>query len=155
MPSPRQLLQLDSRLSELSRVRPWVESAADRLGFTEEDQFAILLCLEEALANIILHGYRAQPGHPIDLAASVEDGTFRITIDDQAPPFSPLDPQPAPVNGSAGDSSLDSLAPGGNGLRLLNRFAGSLHYERLRAANRLTITFPVPPQKPPDPPPVR
>lgn len=74
MDSPQNRLELDSRLSELSRVQPWVESLADRHGFEEEARFAMQLCIEEALANVVLHGYRGEPGHPIVIQASVSAG---------------------------------------------------------------------------------
>ncbi|MGA7106153.1 MAG: ATP-binding protein [Terracidiphilus sp.] len=142
MDSPQNRLELDSRLSELSRVQPWVESLADRHGFEEEARFAMQLCIEEALANVVLHGYRGEPGHPIVIQASVSAGILSFTIDDNAPPFSPVGA------GSQSDptyeATLESIEPGGNGIRLLYRFAGSLAYERLSDSNRLTIGFPIP-----------
>lgn len=81
-------LELDSRLTELSRVQPWIESLADRHGFDEDALFAMHLCVEEALANVVLHGYRSEPGHPIAIQASVSAGNLFFAIDDQAPPFS-------------------------------------------------------------------
>jgi serine/threonine-protein kinase RsbW len=144
MDSPQDRLELDSRLTELIRVRPWVDEVADRLGFADGERFAMHLCMEEALANVILHGYRDQPGHPIVIRAVVSAGTLCITVDDQAPPFSPIGlPSPSP-NDETQPASLGSVTPGGNGLRLLYRFAGSLSYERLSDGNRLTVAFPVP-----------
>jgi anti-sigma regulatory factor (Ser/Thr protein kinase) len=143
MDSLQDRLELDSRLTELIRVRPWIDVVADRLGFPEEERFAMHLCMEEALANVILHGYGSEPGHPIVLRTFVTAGTLSITVDDQAPPFSPIE---IPLNSSNGETkkaSLESVTPGGNGIRLLKRFSGSLSYERLSDGNRLTITFPV------------
>jgi serine/threonine-protein kinase RsbW len=125
----------------LSRVQPWIEAVADRHGVAEDIRFAMQLCMEEALANVVLHGYHGEPGHPIVLKTSVSAGTLFFTIDDQAPPFSPIEPgwrddRTKPV-------SLASIQPGGNGLRLLHHFGGSLSYERLADGNRLTIGFAV------------
>ncbi len=135
-------VELDSRLTELSRVQPWIETLADRHGFAADSRFAMHLCVEEALANVVLHGYRNQPGHPIVIRSSVSAGTLFFTIDDKAPPFAPV--QPGPPNDATKPASLESIQPGGNGIRLLRRFAGSLLYERLSDGNRLTIGFPVP-----------
>ena len=65
-----------------------------------------------------------------------------FTIEDQAPPFDPLsasliEDEPAP-------SSIDHLRPGGRGIRLLRKFAGTLAYQRLAGGNRLTIGFVLP-----------
>ncbi|HEY6487869.1 MAG: ATP-binding protein [Terracidiphilus sp.] len=134
-------LELDSRLTELSRVQPWIEALANQNGFSEDALFAMQLCIEEALANVILHGYRGEPGHPIVIEASVSAGSLWFVMDDQAGPFSPLEPLP---NNWTEPATLESIEPGGHGIRLLARFAGSLTYERLSDSNRLTIGFPLP-----------
>ena len=144
MDSPQDRLELDSRIAELARVQSWIEAVADRLGFTEKDRFAIHLCVEEALSNVIRHGYRSEPGHPIVIRSSVSAGSLCITIDDQAPPFSPTDSYSQQLSDLAEPVSLDSVIPGGNGIRLLHRFAGSLSYTRLPGGNRLTMKFMVP-----------
>jgi hypothetical protein len=64
-----------------------------------------------------------------------------FTIDDQAPPFSPI--APGWRDDETKSVSLASIQPGGNGLRLLRHFGGSLGYERLADGNRLTIGFAV------------
>lgn len=133
-------LELDSRLDELSRVHPWVEHIADRHNLGEKTRFAIHLCMEEALANIILHGYRAAPGHPIYIMASVSGDELFFAIEDHAPPFAP-DESATFIDSVNPASSLEALTPGGNGIRLMRRFAESLRYEHLPNGNRLTIGF--------------
>ena len=58
-PEPR--LTLKSQLEDLTLVWPWVEAIADRYSVPADTQFAIQLCLEEALSNVIRHGYQGQP----------------------------------------------------------------------------------------------
>ena len=140
---PQERFDLDSRLTELIRCRPWIEGLADHLGLSERDRFAIHLCMEEALSNVILHGYGGEPGHPIVVRARALAGTLSIAIDDQALPFSPIDSYAFSQTIETKPASLESVTPGGNGIRLLHRFAGSLSYERLSDGNRLTIEFPV------------
>ena len=135
-------LELDSRLTELGRVQPWIEAVANRHGVPEDARFAMHLCMEEALVNVVVHGYREEPGHPIVILCRASEDTLFFTIDDRAPSFDPVAyaPQNAPVRAA----DLESIQPGGNGIRLLRRFAGSLSYERLADGNRLTIGFPIP-----------
>ena len=135
-------IELDSRLTELTRVQPWIEALADQYGFSEDTRFAMHLCVEEALANIVMHGYRNEPGHPIVIRASVSERELFIVIEDKAPAFAPV--EPAPQGDATTPVSLESIEPGGNGIRLLYRFAGSLAYERFPDGNRLTIGFPFP-----------
>jgi serine/threonine-protein kinase RsbW len=136
-------LELDSRLTDLCRVWPWTEAWASAHGLAEQTRFALHLCMEEALANVVLHGYQNQPGHPVVIRCSMEGGWLVFAIEDEAPPFTPVDPDLARPADNADD--LELMEPGGNGIRLLHRFAGSLKYERLPRGNRLTIGFPLSP----------
>jgi anti-sigma regulatory factor (Ser/Thr protein kinase) len=135
-------IELDSRLTELSRVQPWIDELADQYGFSGDTRFAMHLCVEEALANVVMHGYRNEPGHPIVIRSSVSGHSLFFLIEDQAPSFAPV--EPALPGDATTPVSLESIEPGGNGIRLLYRFAGSVAYERFADGNRLTIGFPLP-----------
>jgi anti-sigma regulatory factor (Ser/Thr protein kinase) len=133
------LLELDSRLSELSRAQVWAEELAQRHGLSEKNLYSIRLCVEEALANIVLHGYRSEPGHPIVIRSWVLAGTLFLGIEDKAPAFAPTDA--AQQISTSEPETLESLVPGGYGIRLIRHFANSLLYERLAEGNRLTMGF--------------
>jgi len=134
-------LELDSNLTELTRVWGWAEGLAERHHLADEARYAIQLCLEEGLANVILHGYGNEPGHPVVVRSLVANGWLYFAIEDEAPPFSP--PEPGSASDAGKPASLESIEPGGNGIRLLRRFAGSLHYESWAGGNRLTVGFPL------------
>ena len=135
-------LELDSKLTEIGRAWPWVEALADRHRLSPETRYAIHLCLEEALANIVLHGYRDEAGHPIVIQSYVRGGWLFFEVNDEAPPFAPTAASDPPARDEV---SLESIQPGGNGIPLMRRFAGLLHYARLPNGNRLTLGFPVAP----------
>lgn len=142
-PAPR--LIIESRLDDLARVASWAEALAVAHGIPEETLYAIQLCLEEALSNIVRHGYGGEPGHSItvEFVAQGEPGGVRelaFVVEDQAPPFDPLGSDAA-VKAPA---SIDELRPGGQGLRLLRKFAGGIEYRRLADGNRLTLRFAIP-----------
>lgn len=137
MPALR--LTLESRLDDLAQVHPWIEALARAYAIPEDAQFAIDLCLEEALSNVIRHGYRGQPGHPIAIEFAVNENGVAFSVEDQAPPFDPLAYSPADTS-----ASLEDFQSGGQGIRLLRKFASHLAYERLAAGNRLTISFAFP-----------
>jgi serine/threonine-protein kinase RsbW len=140
MDTPPSLLELDSQLTELSRAQTWIEELSNFYGLVDETRFAVQLCVEEALANVVQHGYRSEPGHPIVIRYRASDNVLYFAIEDKAPPFAPS--EPVPSNGDV-SANLESISPGGNGIRLLRRFAGSLAYERLSGGNRLTLGFAV------------
>jgi len=137
--TPSSLLELDSQLTELTRAQAWVEELSDFYGLGDETRFAVQLCMEEALANVVLHGYRSESGHPILIRSWALDGTLYFAVEDKAQPFVPGS---VPTNGVV-SANLESIAPGGNGIRLMHRFAGSLAYEALADGNRLTLGFAV------------
>jgi anti-sigma regulatory factor (Ser/Thr protein kinase) len=139
-------LNLRSRLADLTRVAPWVESLAAEHDLSPELSFAVNLCLEEALSNLIRHGYGGETDQAIAIHCSIRRaatgaGQLAFVIEDHAPHFNPLAAAQAET---ASSQTLDELAPGGQGIRLLRKFAGSLQYESLPVGNRLTIGFSIP-----------
>jgi anti-sigma regulatory factor (Ser/Thr protein kinase) len=140
--TPEQLEQLDdlvlsSQLSEMSRLPPWIEALGDRYGITERVRFAINLCVEEAVSNVIRHGYAGRAGQPVRLTFSVpRDGYFVVMVEDDAPRFDPLHPSALP---KIDEQSPDRL--GGQGIRLMSGFSDLLEYEPAATGNRLRIGF--------------
>ena len=62
-PAPR--LTLQSQLDDMARLWPWVEALAAEYAIPANTEFDIHLCLEEAISNVIRHGYGGQPNHTI------------------------------------------------------------------------------------------
>ena len=138
-PEPR--LTLQGQLDELARLWPWVEALAAEYNLPADTQFAIQLCLEEALSNIVRHGQSDQP-ITVDYSTSAGNRELLFTLEDHGPAFNPLalsaaEETPAPA-------SIDQLQVGGRGIPLMRKFAGSLAYQRLPGGNRLTIGFTLP-----------
>lgn len=144
-PSPQ--LTVKSQLEDLTLVWPWVEALAAHYSVPASTQFAIQLCLEEALSNIVRHGYRGQANQPITVACAVERASpgareLVFTIEDRASHFDPFAlsqaaPAPAPA-------TLADFEPGGQGIRLIRKFAGRYAYRQLPNGNRLTLAFALP-----------
>jgi len=140
-PAPRLILR--SQLDDMALLWPWVEALVAEYAVPADTAFAIHLCLEEAVSNVIRHGYSGEPSHSVIVdCASPGERNLVFTIEDQAPPFDPL--APGLIDEPAAPSPEDYLRPGGRGILLLHKFAGSLAYERLSGGNRLTIGFVLP-----------
>jgi serine/threonine-protein kinase RsbW len=134
-------LTIQSRLDDLVLLWPWVDSLAADYRIPAGTLYAIHLCLEEAISNVIRHGYQGRPGPPITVEFASRAGAVQFTVEDQAPPFDPLaHPEAVPVPTPA---SPDEFPLGGRGISLMRKFAGSLIYKRLAAGNCLTLSFPV------------
>lgn len=134
-PHVRRRLSLTSHLAELVRVAPWIGELAAEFDLPDEKRFAIELCLEEVLSNIVRHGYRGEAGHPLTVEFRAEDGKATFVVEDSASAFEPTKPA------DAVPQDLETMTPGGQGLRLLFRFADSVAYERRSAGNRVTLGF--------------
>jgi serine/threonine-protein kinase RsbW len=144
---PVSRLTLKSQLDDMAALWPWVEAIVAEFAIFPDTAFAIHLCLEEAISNVIRHGYSGQPGQTLTVDyASPNAHELVFTVEDQAPPFDPLDPSlieelPAPV-------PEDFLRPGGRGILLMRKFSSTITYQRLEnsngGGNRLTIGFVLP-----------
>lgn len=140
---PPSRLTLKSQLDDMAALWSWVESIAADNAIPADTVFGIHLCLEEAVSNVIRHGYGGQPGNTLTVDYSLSDGRVLLfTVEDQAPPFDPIT---APlIEDEPATSPMDYLRPGGRGILLMRNFANKLAYERLADGNRLTIGFVLP-----------
>jgi len=130
-------LVLGSQLSEMERLPAWVDSLAAAYGIDESVKFAINLCLEEVVSNVIRHGYANQAGQFLAVdCTSPRPGQFVFIVEDDAAPFNPLDLAALPTIGQQEDGQI-----GGQGIRLLRGFSDSLEYEAKPGGNRLRIGF--------------
>jgi len=130
-------LVIGSQLSEMELLPPWVESLASAYGITVTAKFAIDLCLEEVVSNVIRHGYSNRPGHILTIVCDTPRPDYLVfTIEDEAAPFNPLECVELPA---ISPENADRI--GGQGLRLLRKFSDTLEYEAIPAGNRLRIGF--------------
>ena len=60
-------LSVTSETANIARVRDAVQDAARRIGFGEQDVSAVALAIDEAVANVIRHGYEGRAGQPIEV----------------------------------------------------------------------------------------
>jgi serine/threonine-protein kinase RsbW len=128
-------LVLRSELGELARVFPWVEALAGRYALSEKTYYAINLCLEEALSNVIRHGYKGDSRYEIVVEFRSSEDELIFTIEDEAPHFRPA------VSPLAQPTTLEEMTPGGLGVFLMRRFADRVEWEPLQRGNRLTLAF--------------
>jgi anti-sigma regulatory factor (Ser/Thr protein kinase) len=135
-------LVLRNDVAELKRLAGWIE------GFTEQRtspdvSFAVQLCLEEAVANIIMYG--AARDDPLEIAVELERNGANLVarIEDNGRQFDPTQaPPPVPPR------SLEEAKVGDVGIHLMRSFATDMDYEHRNGRNRLTLRFIEPPVPP-------
>jgi anti-sigma regulatory factor (Ser/Thr protein kinase) len=140
VPFLSETLTVRADLAELSRVNAWLALAGARLALPAGTIFALDLCLEEAVSNIIRYGLKAAPPErqTVQLTMSHEATLLRLMIEDHGPAF---DPTQAPDPELP--TQLEDAAIGGLGIHLMRRFAQSMRYQRQDGINKLILDFPL------------
>jgi CheY-like chemotaxis protein len=111
-------------LQNLPALNALAGTACSRARAGEEDALAVRLAVEEVFSNIVHHGYPpGQPG-PVTVAFVVEPGGLRITIEDEAAPFDPLQ---APMPDLEADAHTRAI--GGLGWHLVFRLMDEVKHE--------------------------
>ena len=131
-------LRLTSDPMYLCGARELVGCIARRIGFDDMDCSKIALAVDEALSNIIRHGYDRAFDRPIWLgitpvkpsASSI--GGITITIEDEAKQVDPC---------CMKGRELDDIRPGGLGVHIIHEVMDEVVYEKRDAQGmRLEMT---------------
>src|SRR5262245_44202557 len=126
-------LVLRNDLAELERLACWIERWTEQ-SVPPDTRFALQLCLEEAVANIIMHGMADEERAEIAIELEQEGDTLRAQVEDSCQRFDPTGfPSPTPA------ASLEEAKVGNLGIHLMRSFAGGMRYERHRQRNRSTV----------------
>lgn len=140
---PHVLIQLTSDPCYLEAARCMIEAIARRIGFSPIHALELTVAVDEALANVIRHGYASRPDLPIWVAmwplppdARGRPG-IRLVIEDEAPKV-----DPAPLNAKPTIEQVDQAAcvHGGRGIPLIRACVDELLFEqRDTVGMRLTL----------------
>jgi serine/threonine-protein kinase RsbW len=134
-------LVLRNDLAELERLAGWVE------GWTQHEvsadlSFALQLCLEEAVANVIMYGGAKDERLEIAVELECNGGTLVARIEDTGRQFDPTQVPPPTMAKSLAEAKVGDL-----GIHLVRSFASGMDYERRYGRNRLTLRFVEPQEK--------
>jgi serine/threonine-protein kinase RsbW len=113
----------------LTEALKFIRLAAAKAQLSEEDQQKIELASEEAISNIIEHGYKGKEGTIEIECSEVESSTFQVKISDSAIAFDQTSTIPA----------HDESDPFHNGTKLMHSLLDSFSYERVCDKNILTL----------------
>ncbi len=93
----------------------------------------IQLAVEEAVTNVVTHGYES-PGGNVSISCVSSPELVTITITDTGPEFDPTKIPPADVT-----ADLDHRNIGGLGVHLIRSVMDEVTYNREMDANQLTL----------------
>ncbi len=120
-------LQVTSESAHIATVRQVVQETAKDIGFGDEDVAALTLAINEALANVIQHGYGGRAGQPIEVDIEpVRRGSavgLRMTVRDCCPHV-----DPSTIVGR----DLEDVRPGGLGTHIIKTAMDEVEYTQRR-----------------------
>ena len=122
----------DADLGQLARIRNFVTETAATLGVRAAAFDDLRLAVDEAVTNILVHGYGGVGGIDIDITA--RNGDLVIRLLDQATPFDPA--IAAPETMAPPETHTEA---GGFGLYLMSKAMDEIEYRRLDSQNELTL----------------
>lgn len=122
-------------LGDVARAVDWADGCFEKEAVSGALRSDIQVCLEEALANLILHGRSHHGEKRILVSVEVKDKSAVVSIVDHCTPFDVANAllPPAPT--------LQDTTAGGHGLRLLRSLASQLTYRTDPDGNELRMIF--------------
>ena len=117
-------LSIASEPRSLPVVRSAVERMAELEGFGEAETHGLVLAIDEALANVIKHGYQGRPDQPITItlsAVKADDGRrgIAVTVRDKG---RQVDPK------TIRSRDLNDVRPGGLGVHIIQMVMDEYDY---------------------------
>ena len=135
MPESSASITLKSDLSELGelrkRLRVFLRTLPDEI-----ERNRIVLAVDEAVANIIIHGYgESGTTGEINIEMLRDAGEIVIILSDNAPPFNPLD-----HTGDDADEHAASMKAGGLGIHSYLKLMSARYSRDENGVNRLILS---------------
>ena len=125
---------IGSDVAEIPEVTAWLEEVMRGSGFTEEAILDTQLAVEEAITNVIVHGYKESGGEVV-ITCHVHSDRMEVEIADTAPRFDPLS-MPEPDL----DGSIEERRIGGLGVFLIRQVMDGVSYRYENGKNILLMT---------------
>ena len=127
-------LRIAAELKNLSEIRRFIKETASALGVDPATIHNVPLAVDEAVTNIIVHGYQCQGG-AIEIEVEREGDALVIRIRDDAPPFDPAVIPPPDLT-----LPLAQRTPGGLGIYLIRQVMDEMtHRATPQGGNELIL----------------
>ena len=130
---PREIT-IGSDIAEIPKVSTWLEEAMQQNGFSDEETLDTQLAVEEAVTNVIVHGYKTTGGI-VAISLRFVSGDMHITITDSALPFNPLSLPDPDVEADVNERRI-----GGLGVYLIRQVMDDIEYQFVDGKNILSLT---------------
>ena len=124
---------IDSDILEIPKVSLTLDRALRVHGFSDEEILDSQLAVEEAITNVIVHGYEGKNGE-IVITCRISHGLAEVEIEDCAPPFNLLSiPEPDITK------NIEDRKIGGLGVFLIRQIMDDIIYRYENGKNILVL----------------
>jgi anti-sigma regulatory factor (Ser/Thr protein kinase) len=133
------MIRIRNEVSEIRKLAEAIIAFGEKNRLSAEAIFDAHLALEEVVINIISYGFEEGSEHPILVDFRMEGRELILEVQDDAPPFNPLDvPKPDLKK------PLEEHELGGLGIFLVRQIMDSVEYRREGGKNILTMRKNIP-----------
>jgi anti-sigma regulatory factor (Ser/Thr protein kinase) len=123
-------LDMPSHPRFLSVVRAAIDELSMTVGLPKEECNAVILAVDEALANIIRHAYKNRYDQRVEFDCLVSEEQMEFTLLDHGEP-----PDPARICAQP----VDELALSGRGTHLIKAIMDKVSYQQVSEGNQLKL----------------
>jgi len=127
-------LTIQNDVTEISSLHESVLDFCEKHQLNEDIVFALDLCIEELITNIIKYAYSVRAKHTIQVDLDLLEGQLILEIRDEGRPFDPTKIPEPDLN-----VPLEERAIGGLGIHLVRNYVNSMHYRREGNQNITTL----------------
>lgn len=132
----RRAIRIPASVDHLAEIRSFVRDCVADFGGSKRVADDLVQAVDEATCNVMLHGYKSQPGD-IDVEARLRDRKIEIRILDRSPTF---DPTTAPKRDATAPPAPTRPGGMGLGIELLRTLTDEVHHSaRPDGGNELTL----------------
>ena len=137
MSAAHDTLELLPDAQAVPRAVEWVEGIARRESWPPKIVFALTLCLDEALTNVVSYAFDATtPAPAVTLRCRRAGPDIELELRDNGRPYDPTASETPALA-----ASLDDASMGGHGVRLMRHYLQALNYRHEGDWNCLTMTL--------------
>ena len=120
-------------IDAIEQIAIFLEELLEKAEVPMMEAARIQLAAEEAITNVVTHGYDKEPGD-VSVRCTISDEQVMITITDTGPAFDPTMIPPADVM-----ADLDHRNIGGLGVHLIRSVMDQVTYTRNEDMNQLVL----------------
>lgn len=131
----KKTLTLTSEFDEIQKLEAFVDDLRQWLSLEEDLNSRVMLALNEAVTNAIIHGNKENPDKKVTVTASTSGNSLHITVEDEGEGFDPKE-LPNPLE------KENLLNTGGRGVYLIQEYTDETNYEK--GGSKLIMKFQLP-----------